>query len=40
MVALYFGSAVSHSVDGLIDDYGGVTLLHDFVDLVTLGTDQ
>jgi hypothetical protein len=40
VVALNFGSAVGHAVDGLVDDDGGVRLLHDLVDLVALGADQ
>ena len=34
MVALNFDCAVSHSIDGLINDNGGMWLAHDFVDLV------
>ena len=37
---MYFGSSIGHSVDGLVDDDGGVGFLHDFVDLVALGADE
>ena len=40
MIALYFGSSIGHSVDGLVDDNSGVRLLHNFVDLMALGTDE
>jgi hypothetical protein len=40
VIALYLGSAVGHAADRLVDHDGRVRLLHDFVDLVTLGPDQ
>lgn len=40
MVALYFDSTVSHSVDGLVDNNGCMRLPHDLINLVAFGTDQ
>lgn len=40
MIALNFDCSISHPVDGLVDNYSGMRLSHDFVDLVALGADE
>ncbi len=40
MIALNFSSAVSHAVDGLVDHDSSVALLHDLVDLMSLGANE
>lgn len=40
MVALNLDCPVSHSIDGLVNDYGGMGLSHDFVYLVALGANK
>lgn len=40
MIALNFDCAISHSVDGLVDDDSCMRLSHDFIDLVAFGADE
>ena len=35
-----FGGSIGHFIDGLIDDYLGVGLAHDFINLVAFGSDK
>lgn len=35
-----FDGSVDHTIDGLVDNDGGLGFLHDFVDLVALGADE
>ena len=35
-----FDSSINHSIDGLVDNNGGMRLLHYFVNLVAFGADQ
>lgn len=40
MIALNFNCAISHLVDGLIDNDRSMRLSHNLVDLVALGADK